>query len=488
MKNSLIKITLGIVGLVGFVTAMSLAFNQKDLNAINPSSSAWTRLIQNLHLTNDAAQPSGLISDEAFRTQMQTRLINDVADTTCTHFQSVQNVAHGSQALLYLIHYSFGISGTRYAALMRIPQNRKNLPIVLYAHSGYKPLVEISEPETILGASLDKVVLVIPLFFGDKYRYGANSGFAVGSKDDNNLYAESRLMYGLARCLQNQSEQFVQSNTKPLSDVLQKAYYQHGGYRLALTGAGRGGLLVAQTAAMAGATMMAGKSAIADVVHVDAVVQVNPLQGLVGAENRLWLASLVGGYLNETRYGLVPGVSGFDKFFASPYRRGVLNETEMKFEVAKRDANILAPFINLGVKNYAFPANTKGLRAGGMLTLQAKKRGDFTANGSRIFSNVLATVQFATTKQTNGMNHLYREFLDEAGEAAIHSYQNIFSNSFLNARSQQIDDIFIVLSDSTRSADKNYRWLMRGRAFAVLGENQPARLLQDFLASTIGAK
>lgn len=444
--------------------------------------------MQNLRLTNDAATPSGLISDESFRTQMQTRLTHDVVDTGCTSIKSVQNVGQGNQAILYLVNYSFGASGVRHLALMRVPQNRKNLPILLYAHSGYRAIVEISEPETLLGSSLDKVVLVVPMFYGDKYRFGSNNGFSAGNTNENNLYNESRLIYGLARCLQNQSEKFLQSNAKPLSEVLQKSYYQHGGYRLALMGAGRGGLLAAQAAAMAGATMLSGKSSISDVVHVDAVVQVNALHGIVGAENRLWLASLVGGYLNETRYGLVPGVLGFEKQVAGPYRRGALSETEMMFEVAKRDASILAPFINLGVKNYAFPANEKGARAGAMLTMQAKNRGDFTANSARIFANVLATVQFATTKQTNGMNHHYREFLDEPGEAATKSFQNIFSDSFLNARSQQIDDIFVVLSDSTRAADQNYRWLMRGRAFAILGENQPARLLQDFLASTISAK
>lgn len=450
----------------------------------DPDHFHYRKLLDELGLDDNPAHPSKLLSDEKFRTKLQEKWVSDSKGLACESIRTVSTISRPDDGTeVALVEYRVAKLNLRLHGLLTVPIGAGPYGVVLYANSGYFASYDNQEHQKIFSNVKSRVVVAAPLFAGELFTFEGRTYVAEGGKQA--YVNEVDRMQGLANCLHTKSQDVKLASGEPLQPRLLKGRAEAPGVKMIAAGSGRGGLIASLLVARSGAGLLASQVSEPFWPRVDCGVLVNPMHTLLNAEARLKLASLVRGNSEETKYVRIPGFTELRYDVLKKYRSGELSAAEAAFELARRDAYFAAPFVNIGLKNYSFPPNEKGLRAGGLLVLHGDKRTDFTANESRIFANIHTTVQFATTAQTNGMNLLYREFRENDIDAS-QSYENIFSTRMLRNGGRSIDNLYVAFTDSVVGKEKWYRWMIRGRAYTEVERTSVADTTEEFLIQGCG--
>lgn len=475
-------------GLIGLWLTLILVFKNFASQTLELKAAAkntlYSRLIQELGLTDDPASPSTLLTNETYRTLLQNELIEESKGLACESFTTAAVITQPELGIeRVLVEYRVQKIPVRLHAIIDVPMTYGKFPVVLYMNSGYFTSYDGLEYLPALEKARNKLVVANVLFAGDVFQFAGHNYSSEGGRQS--YVNEVDRAQGLANCLHRMSSSVQLSSNDVLQSKLDTTASVAGGVRMIAMGAGRGGLVASLLLARSGAASLANLVNETYWARFDCGVLLNPMQTLYGAEGRLKLTALVKGNTEETKYTKIPGMRELRYELFRPYRSGNTPVSKVALELAKRDAYFTAPFVNLALKNYTLPPNQKGLRAGALLLMHGDERTDFTVNESRIYANVMTTVQFSTTEQSNGMNLVYREIKERDDDKDL-SYQKIFSQSFLKNGVRTIPDDFVVFTDSVFGKEKYYRWMIRGRAYPSLHRLSVADTTHQFLYYACG--
>lgn len=456
-----------------------------DAQAVGSASSdpSYGALLKALRLNDDPARPSGLVRDVAYRAKLQAALVEDAARNACheAEFLRTRLNQYGTREHLLRFRTAGAPEVDRFASIS-VPPGQDRLPLLLFAHSGYQFRYDPEEALAFLGSAFLRSVVAVPLFPGEQA--GVAGAPLLVPEGRRAYHTEVDTLQGLAVCLQAKAARLETESGESLASRL-VATEGIPGFRTTIAGVGRGALIAGMAIARSGAGSLAGD---VDPVHwarFDCAAFGNPLSTWSGAEQRLLLEQLVKGESALTRYALIPGVRELRYEWFRPYREAKLSADSLAFEIAKRDLHILAPFLLLGLRDYAKQPDEQGPRAGTLAVFHGKRRSDFGANQSRILANILTTAAFTVGEQSNGVNLLFREYM-ESVEDAEDSFHRGIGGSFATAPAVKLADPYISISEDLQERAAEYRWIIRGRAFNA-SENLPAReVLEGVLQGSCG--
>lgn len=445
---------------------------------------SYSAVLEALKLTDDPASPSDLVSDENYRNKLKDEFIREINETTCTGIQVNDTLGIEDQSgySVYVVQYTLAKYTQSFHALVTIPKQAGAYPLMLYSSSGFEIPNKGNELKSLLGRQLSNMVTASPvygnepfLFVGKNYQDAPAGPSYIGDVDRT---------YGLALCLQT-NHATLKFSGKTLGSLLQLSKNDFPGFRTIGSGSGRGGLVMSLTLARAGAALLGSLTDAEKWARFDCGLLVNPLHSFYAAEARLSLAALIRGNTEETKYPRIPGYRQMRYEIFHGYRNGTLGAQDVAFQIAKRDAFITAPFVNMALKNLTLEPDDKGPKAGGLLVLHGSNRNDFSINSSRIYANVATTIDFYATEKTNGTNILYREFTEDQIEKD-RSYNTIFSEGFLKATGKTIADIFVFFATDLKGKEKSYRWIIRGSAYPDTLSKTPEQTVSKFLSTSCG--
>lgn len=444
----------------------------------------YRNVLTALKLTDDSSSPSDLVSDEDYRNKLKDEFIREIGQISChsIHVQDGSGIEQKTGISSYLVQYKLAKYNQSFHAIITTPSADGMYPLMIYSSSGFEIPYQGAELKSLVGTHINKLVTATPMLgdepfiFNGKLYQDAPAGEAYLGEVDRT--------YGLALCLQNNHDALLLDG-RSLSSLLQLSQNNFPGYRTIASGSGRGGLVASLAMARSGAALLGSITDTTQWVRYDCGVLANPLHTFYGAEARLTLAALVRGNTEETKYPRIPGFRQLRYEIFHNYRNKVLTADDVAFHIAKRDAFITSPFVNMALKDFSVEPDEKGVRAGGLLVMHGTSRNDFTVNSSRIYANVASTVNFIAAENTNGTNILYREFV-EANTDEKQSFKNIFSDSFHLALGKTIADFNVFVTDDLKGKEKNYNWVIRGSAYANSLNKTPTETAAQFLSASCG--
>lgn len=432
-----------------------------------------------LKLTSDPALPSDLLQDDAYREELRAHFVSEVEQLSCKSLRvSLRSKSDDGAETLLLEARSNGFPYPVYG-LLDVPHTSGALqPLIVYANSAKQSFVDTSEVNLLFrGVSAPKVTVIYPNqnfeFLGTQYGNGAATVEPWSTEVD--------ALYLMSLCLQQQVGNLTLESGKTFDDFLIPSGTGYKGHKTVLAGSGVGALIANLAAARSGALLLTPDANPNHFVHYDCSVSVNPVHSLYAAEWRLILSALIKGRTEETRYPEIPGINEIRYALFKPFRDGHYTTDTLAFEIAKRDALITAPFVNMAIKNYSLPLTNKGLEPGSMFVAHFDNANAFPVNGSRIFANVFGSVNFKLSEVSHGVQFLYREYPDTGHTTA--NFADAFTIENLERVGEPISPLFIRTSEFLTGKEQEYTNLLQGNSLQFDTQGTFTNTLSSFLTN-----